>query len=98
MEDIWWMVNRIDNQNGKFRKKALLSYMRGQAFEMTCAEGTDTWNNSPDLTNHLETFWRIFLPPEESELARSGFKARKQGCKEDISTHLSAKIYLWQLT
>ena len=95
----WWRVNRIDAQDGEFQKRALLSCMRGQAVEMTrpYSEGTDTWNNCADLTNYLEAFRRIFLPPEESELARSEFKARKQSRREDISTYLSAKIALWQL-
>ena len=81
----WWRVNRIDAQDGEFQKRALLSCMRGQAVEMTrpYSEGTDTWNNCADLTNYLEAFRRIFLPPEESELARSEFKARKQSRHKD---------------
>ena len=97
--ETWWRVNRIDDQNGQFQKRALLSCMRGQAVEMVrpYAEGSQTWADSPDLTLYLEAFRRIFLPPEESEMARSEFKCRKQGRREDISTYLSSKIALWQL-
>ena len=97
--ECWYRVNRIHQQNGEFQKRALLSCMRGVAIEMVRPynEGSQTWNDSPDLTLYLEAFRRIFLPPEESELARSEFKARKQGRKEDISTYLSSKIALWQL-
>ena len=97
--ETWWRVNRIDEQNAQFQKRALLSCMRGQAVEMTRPynENSDTWNNCLNLAAYLEAFRRIFLPPEESELARSEFKTRKQGRKEDISTYLSSKIALWQL-
>ena len=97
--ETWWRVNRIDLQNAEFQKRALLSSMRGQAVEMTrpYSEGTDTWNNAATLDQYIQAFRRIFLPPEESELARSEFKVRKQGRKEDISTYLSSKIALWQL-
>ena len=97
--ETWWRVNRIDHQDGEFQKRALLSCMRGNAVEMTrpYAEGSQTWVDSPDLTLYLEAFRRIFLPPEESELARSEFKCRKQGRREDISSYLSSKIALWQL-
>ena len=97
--ETWWRVNRIDAQGGEFQKRALLSCMRGQAVEMVrpYAEGSQTWNDSPDLTLYLEAFRRIFLPPEESEMARSEFKCRKQARREDISTYLSSKIALWQL-
>ena len=73
--------------------------MRGQAVEMTkpYVEGSQTLIDSPDLTLHLEAFRHIFLTLEESELARSEFKARKQERREDISSYLSSKIALWQL-
>ena len=97
--EVWYRVNRIHQQDGEFQKRALLSCMRGQAVEMTrpYSEGSQTWVDAPDLNLYLEAFRRVFLPPEESELARSEFKCRKQGRKEDISTYLSSKIALWQL-
>ena len=61
------------------------------------AENTATWTRCGTLNEYVDPLRGIFLPPEESELARTEFKVRKQGREEDISTHLSAKIALWQL-
>ena len=74
--------------------------MRGAAVEMTrpYAENTATWVNSNNLAAYVESMKTIFLPPEESELARTEFKVRKQARNEDISSYLSAKISLWQMS
>ena len=61
------------------------------------SEGTDTWRTCLTMNQYLDAFRAIFLPPEESELARTEFKIRKQGRTEDISSYLSSKIALWQL-
>ena len=96
---IWYRVNKIEEQSQEFQKRSILSCMRGTAVEMTrpYSEGTQTWRDCHTMALYLETFRRIFNPPEESELARTEFKVRKQGRREDISTYLSAKIALWQL-
>ena len=95
---VWHRVNRIHLQTAEFQKRSLLACMRGRAVEITrpYEENTATWTASADLAAYLEAFRRVFLPPEESELARSEFKGRKQGRKEDISSYLSSKISLWQ--
>ena len=97
--ETWYRVNHIDRQNQEFQKRSLLACMRGQAVEMTRPynEGSQTWTNCVAFAAYLDAFRRIFLPPEESELARTEFKVRKQGRKEGISSYLSAKIALWQL-
>lgn len=95
----WYRINRIDRMDEEFQKRSLLSSMRGQAVEMTrpYAENTETYRNCATLNAYVDAMRAVFLPPEESELARTEFKIRKQGRKEDISTYLSAKIALWQL-
>ena len=97
--ETWYRVNQIDRQNQEFQKRSLLACMRGQAVEMTRPynEGSQTWLHCVDFAAYLEAFRRVFLPPEESELARTEFKVRKQGRKEGISSYLSAKVALWQL-
>ena len=97
--ETWYRINNIGEQNQEFQKRTLLSCMRNQAVEMTRPynEGSPTWLGCEDLATYIQAFRGIFLPPEESELARTEFKIRKQGRKEDISTYLSAKISLWQL-
>jgi hypothetical protein len=95
----WYRINNIANQDQEFQKRSLLICMRGQAVEMTRPynEGSATWQASPNLAAYILALRTVFLPPEESELARTEFKVRKQGRKEDISSYLSAKISLWQL-
>lgn len=95
----WYRINNIVDLPPAFQKRSLLMGMRGQAIEMTrpYAENTATWNNCPDLQSYVDAMRGVFLPPEESELARTEFKVRKQGRREDISTYLSSKIALWQL-
>ena len=97
--ETWYRVNQIDQQAQEFQKRILLACMRGQAVEMTRPynEGSQTWINCVAFADYLEAFRRVFLPPEESELARTEFKVRKQGRKEGISSYLSAKVALWQL-
>lgn len=97
--ETWYRVNQIDQQAQEFQKRSLLACMRGQAVEMTRPynEGSQTWINCVAFADYLEAFRRVFLPPEESELARTEFKVRKQGRKEGISSYLSAKVALWQL-
>ena len=96
--EVWYRVNRIHLQTDEFQKRSLIACMRGRAVEITrpYGENSPTWTASADLTVYLNAFRRVFLPPEESELARSEFKGRKQGRKEDISSYLSSKISLWQ--
>ena len=45
--------------------------MRGHAVELTrpFAEGTEAFRNAGNIDNYIEIFRKIFLPPEESELA-----------------------------
>ena len=97
--ETWYRVNHIDRQNQEFQKRSLLACMRGQAVEMTrpYSEGSQTWIACVEFAAYLEAFRNVFLPPEESELARTEFKVRKQGRKEGISSYLSAKVALWQL-
>ena len=97
--ETWYRVNQIDQQAQEFQKRILLACMRGQAVEMTRPynKGSQTWINCVAFADYLEAFRRVFLPPEESELARTEFKVRKQGRKEGISSYLSAKVALWQL-
>ena len=96
----WYRINMIDQLPQDFQKRSLLMSMRGSAVEMTrpYAENTATWVNSNDLATYVEAMRTIFLPPEESELARTEFKVRKQARNEDISSYLSAKIALWQMS
>ena len=96
--DVWFRVNRIHLQSPEFQKRSLIACMRGRAVEITrpYGESSPTWTASATLTAYLNAFRRVFLPPEESELARSEFKGRKQAKKEDISSYLSSKISLWQ--
>ena len=95
----WYRINKIEQLPPDFQKRSLLTCMRGQAVEMTrpYAENTATWTRCGTLNEYVDAMRGIFLPPEESELARTEFKIRKQGRREDISTYLSAKIALWQL-
>ena len=81
-----------------FQKQVLLNSMRGHAVELTrpFAQGTEAFDNAATIDVYIEIFRKIFLPPEESELAESEFRSRKQGRKEDISSYISSKIALWQ--
>ena len=92
--ECWYRINNIGNQDQEFQKRSLLTCMRGQAVEMTRPynEGSATWQASQNLAAYILAIRTVFLPPEASELARTEFKVRKQGRKEDISSYLSAKI------
>ena len=60
--------------------------MRGHAVELTrpFAEGTEAFRNAANIDDYIEIFRKIFLPPEESELAESEFRSRKQGRREAV--------------
>ena len=94
----WGKLSQMADMPILFQKQVLLNSMRGHAVELTrpFAEGTEAFRNAADIDAYIEIFRKIFLPPEESELAESEFRSRKQGRREDISSYISAKIALWQ--
>ena len=94
----WGKLSQMADMPILFQKQVLLNSMRGHAVELTrpFAEGTEAFRNAGNIDNYIEIFRKIFLPPEESELAESEFRGRKQGRREDISSYISAKIALWQ--
>lgn len=97
--NIWYSVNQIERVGNEFGKLSLMAAMRGQAAQSVkpYAQNTATWNGNPTYAAYFARIREVFLPPQESELARVEFRSRKQGRNEDISSYLSSKIALWQM-
>ena len=92
----WGKLSQMADMPILFQKQVLLNSMRGHAVELTrpFAEGTEVFRNAANVDAYIEIFRKIFLPPEESELAESEFRSRKKGRREDISSYIYAKIAL----
>ena len=95
---IWHSVNSISDVGDDFGKLALMAAMRGQAAQSVkpYSYGTPTWNGNVTYAAYYSRIREVFLPPQESELARVEFRSRKQNRAEDISSYLSSKIARWQ--
>ena len=67
-----------------FQKQLLLDSIRGHAVKLTChfAEVTEAFNNAATIDDYVEIFMKIFLAPEESELAESEFRSRRTNAKK----------------
>ena len=95
---LWMEMNLDDEITVEFRKRALLYAMKGSAADRAriYKEGSTQWNNATDIATYLTTLRNIFMPTEESEIARAEFKALKQKKNEDIASYLTMKISLWE--
>ncbi len=94
-----WMEMNLDTEiDANFRKRALLYAMKGSAAERAriYKEGSTQWTAANDITAYLTAMRNIFMPSEESEIARAEFKALKQKKNEDIASYLTMKISLWE--
>ena len=78
------------------RKMTLLTAMRGDAQTKTrnLRPGTPIYDNNT-FNDYAVEVYKIFAPPQESELARAEFNSRTQGRREDISSYLSEKFSLF---
>ena len=95
---LWMEMNLDDEITVEFRKRALLYAMKGSAADRAriYKEGSTQWNNAADMPTYLTAMRNIFMPSEESEIARAEFKALKQKKNEDIASYLTMKISLWE--
>lgn len=83
----------------KFMKRAISAAMTGVAVDMIqpYIEGTDRWNEAATTDAYLDLLKEIFEPAAEIHLARETFKLLKQGAKDDISTYITRKYYLYTI-
>ena len=95
---LWSQMNLDNAIDVNFRKRALLYAMKGNAADKAriYKEGSTQWDNSPNIEAYLTAMRNIFMPTEESEIARAEFKATKQKKNEDIASYLTMKISLWE--
>ena len=67
-------------------------YKRQEALQT----GLESTKKEVDIATYLTAMRNIFMPSEESEIARADFKALKQKKNEDIASYLTMKISLWE--
>lgn len=101
----WHTVNNIIAAGDNFSKLALMFAMKGAAAEITsfAGPGTPVWAarphffdqpDNPGFATHLK---ELFEPQAESDLAKTTFKAAKQGAHENISTYVARKEALFKV-
>ena len=93
----WYTVNNITSVGEK--KLALISSLRGLAGEKASPLGINTarWNELTEYDAYELAIKELFEPKVESSLARSEFKLRKQGRREDVGSYFSAKYALFMV-
>ena len=74
---IWHSVNNISDVGDDFGKLALMAAMRGQAAQSVkpYSYGTPRWNGNVAYAAYYASIREVFLPPQESELARVEFRS-----------------------
>ena len=62
---------------------------------MSMLRTSPTWNAAATFEAYMTAIGAVFQPEAESQLARTEFRACKQGRNEDMQTFMSRKIQLW---
>ena len=93
----WGKLYAFDEtSDARVLKESLMLSLEGVAGEMATSMATDEEIDAMTYDQLIKNLTDLFQPPAESELAKSEFRGRKQGNREDIMSYLSQKEALFK--